>query len=111
MQLELYYRLHYRFPSKKGSGGGFIKVTIFQHKLKQLNKNTAVKCVDGEKLSGEEGVKTPAQFKIISEKSREHVGDNRLGLIFALVSFAFEWVGANCSRGRKERNMYKAAGN
>jgi hypothetical protein len=21
MQLELYYRLHYRFPSKKGSGG------------------------------------------------------------------------------------------
>jgi hypothetical protein len=56
-------------------------------------------------------MKTPAQFKIISEKSREHVGDNRLGLIFALVSFVFEWVGANCSRVRKERNIYKADGN
>jgi hypothetical protein len=28
-----------------------------------------------------------------------------------LVSFVFEWVGANCSRVRKERNIYKADGN
>jgi hypothetical protein len=35
MQLELYYRLHYRFPSKKGSGGGFIKVTTYISKQAQ----------------------------------------------------------------------------